>query len=321
LVPSPAGRPSAPAQLPAELKPKPPAAPYAEQGAASKLLLEREQQLELLRQMGLLEPVVATQPESSEQRRDVARAASDEPPADAYVDIDDAFKAGDAPAEEALPTFAADESAWERVLRMAASDGQDAEPAAEEDEESGPPGKSRRQRRRLAQEHAAAAAAAATQPADVSPLQTSRQKCRRARVAQALARTREGEGRTGVYFADSAFDWRSLAVRSTELTWSLLGDEPVQAAPSAVAASAAATTAAPAPVPPQARPASPPAAALKPVDLGALGASFARPAASLEPAWQANRDALLDDARRKRRAVAKETAVGRSRGPFRVSAR
>jgi len=300
-----------------------PEAPYGEQASDAKLRLERQQQVELLQRLGLTQP---EQDDADGQPQSVAdgAAAAEEGPGAMAAQAVSAQEEGeeeeeeseelaeveeDASAEEEedekeeelaeLP-LAADASAWERVLRMAAGD---AEPpplsmGADVDAFANS---------RQMQEHGAAPSVL---PAAAPQMTASR----RARVELALARTREGEGLAGIYYADGAFDWRSLAVRASEQTWSLLGDAPepsaavagvvapVAAAPTPDAALAATSMLAARP----ARPAAPPPPV---VDLGALSAAFTCPAASLEAGWKANRDALLDDAKRKRRRVGKEMAA------------
>ena len=151
-------------------------------------------------------------------------------------------------------------------------------------------------------------------------------------VLRALERTRLGEGRGGVYFADAAFNWRDLAVNAAAQTWSLLGgaadadtpavvQEPARSEACAEHTSDAPPAAAAAPVaaPPAAAPPRAAALALLPrsatVDLHALGAGFVRSAAggdgAARGAWEANREALLDDFKRKRRQARRAGAVKR----------
>jgi predicted component of type VI protein secretion system len=140
---------------------------------------------------------------------------------------------------------------------------------------------------------------------------------------QALDRTRLGEGRAGVYYADTGFNWRDLSVNAAQQTWSLLGGGDTDCAAEAVAQAAAAgasagaaadgamheaAVSAPTSVPAPASATPPPrraARAFEPptaVNLHELGSSFVRAAPGADAgAWAANREALLDDFKRKRR--------------------
>lgn len=310
-----------PVELKRERKPE---APYGEQASDAKLRLERQQQVELLQRLGLTHPEqddADDQPQSiadgaaaAEERHQGAMAVQavsaqeeggeEEEESEELAEVEEDATAeeeeGEVEEEPAKLPLAADAAAWERVLRMAAGDAEPPPSLMGVDVDAFA-------NSRKMQEHGAAPSVS---PAAAPPMTASR----RARVELALARTREGEGLAGIYYADGAFDWRSLAVRASEQTWSLLGDAPEPAA--AVAGVVAPVAAAPSPdaalaatsmlaARPARRAAPPPPV----VDLGALSAAFTCPAASLEAGWQANRDALLDDAKRKRRQVGKEMAA------------
>ena len=205
------------------------------------------------------------------------------------------------PQPRAATVVLADDAAWGRALRLAAGEEVEGDDEAAPQVEAPPPAEPPRKRRRSRVKQAAgagegdAAAAAAPGPEE---------EARAARVRQALAASRLGEGRTGVYFADTAFDWRSLAVEAGQQTWSLLGGG-AEGGTSPLPASAVDAE----PTPMQAPPAAvvlPPAQAFKPVDLAALGASFTRHgdgAGDAKAAWQAHRDVLWADVKRKKREV------------------
>jgi hypothetical protein len=207
------------------------------------------------------------------------------------------------PQPRAAPVVLADDAAWDRALRLAA--GEDVEDEAAPQEDPPPAAEPPRKRRRSRVKQAAAPGEegdAAAAPAASGP----EEEARAARVRQALAATRLGEGRAGVYFADTAFDWRSLAVEAGQQTWSLLGGAAEGGASMLPAAVHAVDVE---PMPMQAPPAAavpPPAQAFKPVDLAALGVSFARRAdgaGDAKAAWQAQRDVLWADVKRKKREV------------------
>ena len=197
----------------------------------------------------------------------------------------------------------ADEGAWARVLRQAAGEEQEEQDAAARAPSEAAPESAARVKRVRArvrkQPPSGEPSAAASGSALLAP-------ARRAHVLQALAQTRCGEGREGVYFADSAFDWRALAVTAGEQTWSLLGDASAGVGQLAGEGGDGGDGGGPAPAPAaQLAPPAPPAAPQRCAapDLAALGASFFAQPDHARAAWEANREALRDDFKRKRRAV------------------
>jgi len=310
-------------------------AAYTTQANDDAVAIERAQQLALLSRLGLAGRVDDDAQEgmapAAQTIRPVAPGFSSSSDEEAPLEVEDkavveqpteralrgaaAKKRSSARAAAPPPMVVADASAWDRALRMAAGeDVDDGElhptasvearpplppPSASVEEEQ--PRKRRRGRKQHEDEGAAVPA-----PPD------SKAEARAARVRHALDATRLGEGRTGVYYADHAFDWRSLAVDAGQQTWSLLGNT------TAEVESHQAETHVVVPLhgdqsmlPPAAPPA--PAQALKPVDLAALGARFTRQAdtaADAKAAWQANRDFLWDDAKRKRRDVKRKLVGG-----------
>ena len=204
----------------------------------------------------------------------------------------------------AAPVVLADDAAWGRALRHAAGeevegDDDDVAPSVDPPPPDEPPRKRRRSRAKAAVPDAGHGDAAPAAPED---------EARAARVRQALAATRLGEGKGGVYFADAAFDWRSLAVEAGQQTWSLLGGGAEgRASPQPASAAGLQHAVDIEPMPAHAPPAAlPPPQAFKPVDLAALGASFARHAGGAgdpKAAWQAHKDELWADVKRKQREV------------------
>lgn len=216
-------------------------------------------------------------------------------------------------AAAAASALRADDAAWERALRLAAGEdvGEREQMRTTAEAPARPPSPTFKD----AQPRSKLRRGAPRQPPsnDPAPPEAPNPKAeaRDARVRQALAATRLGEGRTGVYYADSAFDWRSLAVDAGQQTWSLLGGAPEteplgQQTTTAPSAQLLPVMEKPAPLPgPAAMP------AFKLVDLAALGSTFKREAstaADARAAWEAHRDVLWDDAKRKRRDVKRKLA-------------
>jgi hypothetical protein len=113
-----------------------------------------------------------------------------------------------------------------------------------------------------------------------------------------------------VYYAAPSFDWRDLAVNAAAQTWSLLGGAEATACateepgPAGAGEAAAEGMQAPAAVPEVARIApAPPPPTRADVDLRELGASFVRAGlgGDVRSAWEANREALRNDFKSKRR--------------------
>jgi hypothetical protein len=204
-----------------------------------------------------------------------------------------------APARRGAALVSDDQGAWARALRQAAGEDEAAQEPADAPAPELPPAgrKAAGGRETAAARPRKKAAPSAAPPAE------------RKGVEAALQRTRLGEGRQGVYFADTAFDWRDLAVNPAQQTWSLLGggDDAAAGADDTAPHEAAdwADDAPPAPeplaapLPSRALPSAPLAA----VNLHTLGASFMQPQGddSMRSAWEANREALAVDFKNKRR--------------------
>lgn len=259
---------------------------------------------------------------SSEEEDGYGDEADDAPGRDAHEpaspaeSLSDDSSDGGSPARGGMPLVSQDEGAWARALRQAASDdglqgGPAAdtsgvqEPAVADAPASGGPSAARNAaatREDAARPRKKAAQAAAT-PVD------------RKGVAAALERTRLGEGRQGVYFADTAFDWRDLAVNPAQQTWSLLGGDGGGATDDAAPEAAGGDRDDDAPMPSAPEPLALARRALPsapPVNLHTLGSSFMRSEAdnSLRSAWEANREALAVDFKAKRRQALRSGRPG-----------
>jgi len=296
---------------------RPPSPSPAATVTGEALAAERAAQLGLLARLGFMEeakevpvlppPIEGDRAEEEAPLREASPPLVQQavlPPATA-PSTRAARRAAAAAASPVVPLSAVDavetEAAWQRVLRLA-GESMAAEPSAPPAAEGPAVARASRAVRRAADRSPAALQAAPDAAGgaeeDVPAPAATKSAASRAGVLAALARTRLGEGRQGVYFADGAFPWRDLALRPEAQTWSLLGAAEATKGKAEVVPPATEEPTAPLPLLPLPLALSP----TPPLDLSGLGASFVRTAGM---AAESDRSALLDTAKRNRRAALK----------------